>query len=115
MAKARDQSPSSRMRSRRGVVPLFSASWRAARTFGFDLLHLLRSQALQQMEVFYGNHRGQIFTPAGDYRPLLSAGGAIYDRGKLFPRFRDAEACHKFARKPNLCPTPRSVEWARHR
>jgi hypothetical protein len=52
-------------------------------------VHLLLRQALQKAEIVDGNDGGQVFPTAGDDGALLPVGGAIYDVGKLFPRFRD--------------------------
>ena len=52
-------------------------------------VHLLFGQALQKAEIVDGNDRGQVLATAGDDGALLPVGGAIYDVGKLFPRFRD--------------------------
>ena len=65
-----------------------------AGVFEVDSVHFLLGQALQEAEVFYRDDGGQVLPTAGDNGPLLPVGGAVYDFGKLFPRFRDIEACH---------------------
>jgi hypothetical protein len=62
--------------------------------FEVDSVHFLPGQALQEAEVIDGDDGGQVLPTAGDNGPLLPVGGAVYDVGKLFPRFRDIEACH---------------------
>jgi len=62
--------------------------------FEVDSVHFLPGQALQKAEVIYGNNGGQVLPTAGDDGPFLPIGGAVYDVGKLFPRFRNVEACH---------------------
>jgi hypothetical protein len=63
----------------------------------FDVyaVHFFPGQALQEAEVFYRNHSGQILPTAGDNGPLLPVGGAIYDFGKFLPRFRNIETRHR--------------------
>ena len=62
--------------------------------FEVDSVHLLPGQALQEAEVIHRDDGGQVFPAAGDNGPLFPVGGAVYDFGKLFSRFRDIEACH---------------------
>jgi hypothetical protein len=62
--------------------------------FKVDSVHFLPGQALQQAEVIHRNDGGQVLPAAGDNGPLLPVSGAVYEFGKLFPRFRDIKACH---------------------
>jgi hypothetical protein len=52
-------------------------------------VHFLPGQALQEAEVIHGDDGGQVLPTAGDDGALVSVGGAVYDFGKLLPRFRD--------------------------
>ena len=65
-----------------------------AGVFEVDSVHFLPGQALQEAEVIHRNDSGHVFPTAGDNGPLLPVGGAVYNFGKLFPRFRDIKACH---------------------
>jgi hypothetical protein len=62
--------------------------------FEVDSVHFLPGQALQEAEVIHRNDGGQVLPAAGDNGPLLPVSGAVYEFGKLFPRFRDIKACH---------------------
>ena len=62
--------------------------------FQVDSVHFLLDQTLQQTEIFYRDDGGQVLPAAGDNRPLFCVGGAVYDVGKLSPRFRDIQSPH---------------------
>jgi hypothetical protein len=66
-----------------------------ASVFEIQAVHFFLREALQETEVVHGNDGGQVLPAAGDYRSLFSICGTVYDFGKLFPSFRDIEACHK--------------------
>jgi hypothetical protein len=57
--------------------------------FEVQAVHFLPGQALQETEVIHGDYGGQILPTAGDNRALVSVSGAVYNFGKLLPRFRD--------------------------
>ena len=78
----------------RGGPLFFGFRQSGVSVFQVDSVHFLLGQTLQQTEIFYRDDGGQVLPAAGDNRPLLCVGGAVYDVGELFPRFRDIQACH---------------------
>jgi len=62
--------------------------------FEIHSVHFFPGQSLQEAEVIHRDDGGQVLPTAGDNGPLFPIGGAVYDFGKLFSRFRDIEACH---------------------
>ncbi len=73
---------------------LFRLFESGARVFEVQAVPFFACQTFQEAEVVYGNDGGQVLPAAGDNSPLLPVGGAVYDFRKLFPRFRNIEACH---------------------
>ena len=98
-------------------VPVFQGDMLEGMSFyrdgHFDVVIL--SQTLQQAQVIHRNDGRQVLPATGDNGPLFSVGGAVYDFGKLFPRFRDIEACHRVYLSYNSYENTTSIARSRER